>query len=73
LSEDWHQLLEGGLVGTVLLVLSLGAEVESSDQVFEIFALSVHSLENMLVDEILVVELGDFLLWIKLKIFEFVP
>ena len=73
LSQNWHQLLEASLVSTMLLVLSLGAEVKSSDQVFEFVTLSVHCLKNMFIDEILIVKLGDFLLWVKLKLIKLVP
>jgi len=71
--DQRHQLLELGLVGSVLLVGSLVREVELLNEVLEVLALGVHSLEDLGRNEVLIVKLSDLLLLVEHQVIELIP
>jgi hypothetical protein len=72
-SEDWHHLLKSLFVVIMLLHCCSSLQIETLDCVLEILALSIYSCKKMLVDILLVVELSDFLLRVKVDTFIMVP
>lgn len=68
-----HEILEFLLLLLVLLVFRVRAVVDLANELKEFVTLRVSVLEQVLVDELFVVKLCDFLLGVNVEAIEFVP
>ena len=72
-SKNRHEVFELLLVFSVLLILSFGSVIHLLNQSLELLALGVHGLQKVLRDELLIVELSDFVFSVKSQSVEVVP